>query len=106
MSLKNIIQMLILTINLFLFQRISDEISGSHYILEAEVCNEGVKFSDTFSLSIRYCLVQTSVKTTNLRVTAQVNFSKPINSFLKRSYLFLKFSIFKKNVLFFFFRNY
>jgi hypothetical protein len=63
-----------------------EEVPGSHYILESEVCNEGVKFSDTFSLFLRYCLVQTSVTTSNLRVTAQVRFSKPVNAFFKRSY--------------------
>jgi len=78
----------------FLFQTLSHEASGSYYILETEVSNEGVKFSDTFYLSIRYCLVQKSVTTTNLRVTAQIHFSKTVNGFLKRSYLFLKFSIF------------
>ena len=67
------------------FQTLTFEAAGSHYILEAEVCNEGVKYSDTFSLSIRYCLVQTCITTTNLRVSAHVHFSKPVNSILKRS---------------------
>ncbi len=60
---------------------------GSHYIIEAEVCNEGVRYSDTFSLCIRYCLVQTSFTTTNLRVTALVRFSKPVNSLVRRKFL-------------------
>ncbi len=76
----------------FLFQTLSCEVPGSHYILEAEVCNEGVKYSDTFSLSLRYCSVQTSVTTTNLRVTAQIRFCKTINTFVKRAYFSLYFS--------------
>ena len=60
------------------------EAPGSHYTLETEVYNEGVKFSDTFLLILRYCLVQTSVTTTNLRVTAQVIYIKSVNGFIKR----------------------
>ncbi|CAF0821961.1 unnamed protein product [Rotaria sp. Silwood1] len=57
---------------------------GSHYIVETEVFNEGVKYSDTFSLAIRYCIVQTSVTTTHLRVTAHVRFCKSLMGFIKQ----------------------
>ncbi|CAF0932954.1 unnamed protein product [Rotaria sp. Silwood1] len=57
---------------------------GSHYIVETEVFNEGVKYSDTFSLAIRYCIVQTSVTTTHLRVTAHVRFCKSPIGFIKQ----------------------
>ncbi|UJR28022.1 hypothetical protein I4U23_009281 [Adineta vaga] len=60
------------------------EVSGSHYVLETEVCNEGVKFSDTFCLCMRYCLVQTSITTTHFRVTAEVRFCKSMNSLMKQ----------------------
>ncbi len=60
------------------------EVPGSHYTLETEVYNECVKFSDTFSLILRYCLVQTSVTTTHLRVTAQIIYNKSVNGFIKR----------------------
>ncbi len=53
-------------------------------MLETEVCNQGVKFSDTFSLIIRYCLVQTSSTTTNLHVTAHIIYNRSINGFIKR----------------------
>ncbi len=43
-----------------------------------------MKFSDTFLLILRYCLVQTSVTTTNLRVTAQIIYIKSVNGFIKR----------------------
>lgn len=65
------------------------EIPNSHYVLETEVCNDGVKYSDTFSLFIRYCLVQISPTTTNLRVTAQVRFCKPVNGIIKRTVLLI-----------------
>lgn len=61
------------------------EVPGSHYMLETEVCNTGVKFSDTFSLIIRYCLVQTSPTRTSLRVTAQVVYNKSVIRFVRRT---------------------
>ena len=64
---------------------------GSHYILEAEVFNEGVRYSDSFSLCIRYCLVQTSFTTTNLRITALVRFFKTVNGLVKRKFLKISF---------------
>ena len=60
---------------------------GSHYMVETEVSNEGVKFSDTFSLTIRFCLVQTSITTTKLCVTAHIVYNKPVIGFIKRLYL-------------------
>jgi hypothetical protein len=60
-------------------------VPGSHYVLEVEVVNSGVRYSDTFSLAIRYCLVQIAIDTTYLRVTAQVQFKKPVNAVIKRS---------------------
>ncbi len=53
-------------------------------MLETDVYNEGVKFSDTFSLILRYCLVQTSVTTTHLRVTATIVYNKSVIGFIKR----------------------
>jgi hypothetical protein len=53
-------------------------------MLETEVCNEGVKFSDTFSLKMRYCLVQTSLTRTNLLVTGQIVYIKQVNGLIKR----------------------
>jgi hypothetical protein len=44
-----------------------------------------VKFSDTFSLMIRFCLIQTSSKVAHLRVTAQVHYHKSVNAIMKRS---------------------
>ncbi|CAF4803845.1 unnamed protein product, partial [Rotaria sp. Silwood2] len=55
-------------------QKILHKQAGSHYVIEAEVFNNGVKYSDTFSLAIRYCIVQTSGTTTNLRISAHVRF--------------------------------
>ncbi|CAF0827249.1 unnamed protein product [Adineta ricciae] len=65
-------------------QTIVQEVVGFHYIVEAEVFNQGVKFSDTFSLGMRYCLVQTSATNTHLCVTAQARFCKPVNGFIKQ----------------------
>jgi hypothetical protein len=49
-----------------------------------------VKFSDTFSLILRYCLVQTSTTTTYLCVTAQILYHKSVNGFIKRSFDFFE----------------
>ncbi|CAF0931903.1 unnamed protein product [Adineta steineri] len=65
-------------------QTLFHEIPGSHYMLETEVSNEGVRYSDTFSLTMRYCLVQMSSTTTNLRVTAQITYTKALNRFIKQ----------------------
>ncbi|CAF1420286.1 unnamed protein product [Rotaria sordida] len=35
-------------------------VPGSHYVVETEVCNQGIKFSDTFALIIRCCLIEKS----------------------------------------------
>ncbi len=64
------------------------EVTGSLYVIEAEVVNDGVKFSDAFALLIRYCLVQTAPTTTHLYVTAQVHFKKTLNGLIKRSFFY------------------
>ncbi|CAF4987553.1 unnamed protein product [Rotaria sp. Silwood1] len=62
----------------------SQEVPGSHYVIETEVYNEGVKFSDTFTLIIRFCLVQISPTTSNLLVTARIQYIKPVNGIIKQ----------------------
>ena len=69
-----------------LFQTLLHEVPGSHYVIEAEVSNSGVKFSDTFIFSIRYCLVQKSVSTTHVRITGHVQFIKSVYSLVKRNH--------------------
>ncbi|CAF0786889.1 unnamed protein product [Adineta steineri] len=64
-------------------QTLTHDVAGSHYVVDAEVFNDGVKYSDTFSLCMRYCLLQTSTKTTSLRVTALVRFNKSATSLFK-----------------------
>ena len=68
-----------------LLQTIFHQVPGSHYILETEVFNEGVKYTDTFSLILRYCLIQTSPLITHIKVTAQVQYHKNVNFVIKRS---------------------
>jgi hypothetical protein len=70
-------------------------------MLETEVYNEGVKFSDTFSLILRYCLVQTSLTTTHLRVTAQIIYNKSVNGFIKR-WFFSCLNYFSKEFFYYF----
>ncbi|CAF0932691.1 unnamed protein product [Rotaria sordida] len=59
-------------------------VPGSHYVVETEVCNQGIKFSDTFALIIRFCLIQISSTTSNLLVTARIHYIKTVNGFIKQ----------------------
>ncbi|CAF1235827.1 unnamed protein product [Rotaria magnacalcarata] len=60
------------------------DVPGSHFVIETEVSNEGVKFSDTFCLLIRFCIVQTSPTTTHLLVTARIHYVKSVNGIIKQ----------------------
>ncbi|CAF4359086.1 unnamed protein product [Rotaria sp. Silwood2] len=62
----------------------SCEVPGSHYVIETEVYNDGVRFSDTFALIIRFCLVQISSTTSNLLVTARIQYINSFNAFIKQ----------------------
>ncbi|CAF1637877.1 unnamed protein product, partial [Adineta ricciae] len=53
-------------------QIIDCEQPKSHYILDTEVRNEGIKYADSFFVASRYCLVQTGPNKTHLKVTCEV----------------------------------
>lgn len=59
--------------------------------------NEGVKFSDTFFLIIRFCIVQLSQTTTNLLVTARIQYVKPVNVIMKRMFFRIDLAIILKH---------
>ncbi|CAM4819708.1 unnamed protein product [Rotaria magnacalcarata] len=65
-------------------QTILKKEAGSYYQVETELFNSGVRYSDTFSLVMRYCILQTSGTTTHLLITAQVRFCKQVVGFIKR----------------------
>ncbi|CAF4216666.1 unnamed protein product [Rotaria socialis] len=65
-------------------QTILKKEAGSYYQVETELFNSGVRYSDTFSLVMRYCILQTSGTTTHLLITAQVRFCKQVLGFIKQ----------------------
>lgn len=68
---------------IFFPQRIIEQRPTVLHIVESEVFNEGVQYSDCFSLTLRYCLFRISANQTRFRVTAQVSFIKSLNSVIK-----------------------
>ncbi|CAF0745187.1 unnamed protein product [Didymodactylos carnosus] len=64
-------------------QVIRNEKKYSYYIVDNDIYNTGVKFGDTFYVALRYCLVQTAVNHSNLRITAEVRYLKTVIGFMK-----------------------
>ncbi|CAF0821659.1 unnamed protein product [Didymodactylos carnosus] len=64
-------------------QIIRNERKHSYYIVDNEIYNAGVKFGDAFYVLLRYCLVQTSVSSSSLRITAEVRYLKSVLGFMK-----------------------
>jgi len=64
-------------------QIIDCELSNSHYILDTEVRNEGIKYADTFFVASRYCLVQISPNKSHLKVTCEVRYVKSVMMIIK-----------------------
>ncbi|UJR38575.1 hypothetical protein I4U23_031241 [Adineta vaga] len=64
-------------------QSIDCETSKSHYIIDTEVRNEGIKYADTFFVASRYCLVQTGPNKSHLKVTCEVRYVKSVMMIIK-----------------------
>ncbi|CAF3752025.1 unnamed protein product [Rotaria sp. Silwood1] len=64
-------------------QVIDCELSKSHYILDTEIRNEGIKYADSFFLASRYCLVQIGPNKTHLKVTCEVRYVKSLMAIIK-----------------------
>ena len=55
----------------------------SHYIIDTEVRNEGIKYADAFFVASRYCLVQTGANRSHLKVTCEVRYVKSLMIIIK-----------------------
>jgi hypothetical protein len=53
------------------------------YILSSEVYNEGMKYTDSFYVATRFCMVQHDAEHSSLRVTAEIRYIKNVNSLVK-----------------------
>lgn len=58
----------------------------SIYILTSEVHNEGMKYTDAFYVTTKFCMYQRDVKLAFLRVTAEVRYVKTVNA-IARSFI-------------------
>jgi hypothetical protein len=59
------------------------ELSNSHYIIDTEVRNEGIKYADTFFVASRYCLTQIGPNKSHLKVTCEVRYIKSLMMIIK-----------------------
>ena len=59
------------------------EVDQSHYIIDTEVRNEGIKYADTFFVASRYCLVQIGPNKSHLKVTCEVRYVKSVMMIIK-----------------------
>ncbi|CAM4825661.1 unnamed protein product [Rotaria magnacalcarata] len=59
------------------------ELSKSHYIVDTEVRNEGIKYADAFFVASRYCLVQLGLNKSHLKVTCEVRYVRSLMIIIK-----------------------
>ncbi|CAF0888944.1 unnamed protein product [Rotaria sordida] len=64
-------------------QIIQCELSKSHYIIDTEVRNEGIKYADAFFIASRYCLIQTGPNKSHLKVTCEVRYLRSLMIIIK-----------------------
>ena len=53
------------------------------YVVNTEVYNEGMKYTDAFFVATRFCMFQRDVKHSFLRITAEVRYVKNVNGIAK-----------------------
>jgi hypothetical protein len=58
------------------------------YVVNTEVYNEGMKYTDAFYVATRFCMFQRSAKHSSLRVTAEVKYVKNVNAIAKCKEMF------------------
>ena len=66
-----------------MFQILEVERPRSIYVLSSEVYNEGMKYTDTFYVATKFCMTQRDARHSSLRATAEVRYTKNVNSFIK-----------------------
>ncbi|CAF4811660.1 unnamed protein product, partial [Rotaria sp. Silwood1] len=53
------------------------------YILNTEIYNEGMRYTDAFYVTTRFCMIQYDAEHSSLRITAEMRYIKHINGFIK-----------------------
>lgn len=71
---------------------IDNEVDQSHYIIDTEVRNEGIKYADTFYVASRYCLVQIGPNKSHLKLTCEVRYVKSVMMIIKCNSFLSSFS--------------
>ncbi|CAF3932345.1 unnamed protein product, partial [Rotaria magnacalcarata] len=64
-------------------QVIDCELAKSHFVLDTEIRNEGIKYADAFYVASRYCLVQIGPNKSHLKVTCEVRYVKSLMAIIK-----------------------
>ena len=64
-------------------QVIEVEKPRSLYVVNSDVYNEGMKYTDTFFVATRFCMFQRDAKHSFFRVTAEVKYVKNVNAIIK-----------------------
>lgn len=53
------------------------------YVVNSEVFNEGMKYTDAFYVATRFCIWQRDNKKSALRISAEVRYVKNVNAIAK-----------------------
>ncbi|CAF1068996.1 unnamed protein product [Rotaria sordida] len=53
------------------------------YIVNTEVYNEGMKYTDAFYVATRFCAVKNDSEHSSLRITAEIKYIKSVNGFVR-----------------------
>ncbi|CAF4735712.1 unnamed protein product, partial [Rotaria sp. Silwood2] len=82
---KTINQSALGTHTIFCREKQTLEVEKPHlmYIINTEIYNEGMKYTDAFYVATRFCLVQYDAQHSSLRVTAETRYIKNVNGFIK-----------------------
>ncbi|UJR14583.1 hypothetical protein I4U23_001578 [Adineta vaga] len=64
-------------------QIMDTEVPHSLYVINTEVHNEGVKYTDAFFVATRYCMFQRNAKHSHLKITAEIKYLKSVNLVVK-----------------------
>ncbi len=57
-------------------------------MINTEVFNEGMKYTDAFFVATRFCMFQRDAKKSSLRITAEVRYVKSVNGIARCKKIF------------------
>jgi hypothetical protein len=68
------------------------------YVVNTEVYNEGMKYTDAFFVATRFCMFQRNAKNSSLRVSAEVRYVKNVNAIAKCKKIFYELIMILLNI--------